>query len=72
VEHVNGDGDVDSVFAALWRLVTNLGVATDAAHPLFARARAFPIGSPLALLAAFALGACAARAPAAPPPPPPT
>jgi dTMP kinase len=28
VEHVNGDGDADSVFAALWRLVTNLGVAT--------------------------------------------
>jgi dTMP kinase len=28
IEHVNGDGDADSVFAALWRLVTNLGVAT--------------------------------------------
>jgi dTMP kinase len=28
IEHVNGDGDTDSVFAALWRLVTNLGVAT--------------------------------------------
>jgi dTMP kinase len=28
IEHVDGDGDADSVFAALWRLVTSLGVAT--------------------------------------------
>lgn len=27
IEHVNGDGDADSVFAAVWRLVMNLGVA---------------------------------------------
>ena len=27
IEHVDGDGDADSVFAAVWRLVANLGVA---------------------------------------------